>query len=101
MAEAEEHLAELGLLEGFPLRSDFAEHEDYLRALERHAGVTEGDWLSGTDGQIAFEPPLAKPSEESSVIYENAARLLTVLNYTFLLEGIHFGFIGNERALKD
>jgi len=44
-ASAEPQLAKLGLIEGFPRRSAYADGKAYVRALERHGGFPAGSIL--------------------------------------------------------
>ena len=102
LAESGRRLAELALLEGFPRRDRFTNFADYLRALERHAGLVEGEWLSADGEIITFQPPEVSAGQDATEHYERSARILTLIHYASLLGDLpHFGFFGNERAAED
>ena len=99
LAETKATLTEMELLDGFPQRSDFADFEGYIRALESHAGFREGSRLVGEEGSITLLP--RSPGDYSAELMEEDVRLIAVVLYASLIDDIAFAFIGNEVTLED
>lgn len=96
MASMEKKLKESDLWENFPSRGDYESLDAFLVALEEHAGLEAHSTLKVSGEGILFDPPRTDGPPIDFV--ERYSKLLAVVGYASVKEGLSFGFIGNERA---
>ena len=94
----EGRLKEARLWAGFPDREDFGSLEEYVEALEAHAGIKPGAALRVSGDGILFDPLSDSPNyEDFAKRYSN---LLLVVAYASTRDRLNFGFLGNERVAE-
>lgn len=94
IAESKAAVAKLGLLEGFPKRSNYADLRSYAGALERHCGLNEGSVLRVSGETVTFEPTREPDFSAFTKRYE---KILAVVMYASVIGDLpKSGFIGNE-----
>ena len=98
MVMYEGRLKKAGLWEGFPDREDFGSLEEYVEALEAHAGIKPGSALRVSGDGILFDPPSAHTNYADFA--ERYSNLLSVVAYAATRDRVNFGFIGNERVAE-
>jgi len=96
MARLKAQLKEAGLWEGFPAREDFGPLEDYLAALEVHAGLEPGSALRISGQGILFSPPFDERSDDDFV--SRYSNVFAVVLYASTRGRLGFVFIGNEKV---
>ena len=96
MASMERQLKESDLWENFPSLGDYESLEDFSVALEEHAGLEAHSTLKVADDGIQFDPPDEDGPPADFV--ERYSKLIAVVSYASMQEGLSFGFLGNERA---
>lgn len=95
LAIFESRLKERGLWEGLPVRQEFDSLENYVKALEKHAGVAPGSALRVSGDWIHFDPDHEEPNP--TVFEQRYSDLLAVIAYVSTLERLKFGIIGNAK----
>lgn len=99
IAEATSKAEELGLLNGFPKRSDYRSLEKYARAIELHSGNAPGSVLKVSGESILFDPPRDADFKRFSDRY---SKILAAIMYASAIGDMEgFGFIGNEAMTDD
>ncbi|MBA4046130.1 MAG: hypothetical protein C0471_17185 [Erythrobacter sp.] len=95
LAEVEAALKERDLWDGFPDRAAFASMGDYVRALEKHAGIAPGSALRVEGDRLIFDPP--RVDEGYAVAATQYSVILMVMVYAAAKERLNLGFIGNDK----
>jgi hypothetical protein len=94
IADAKAAVAKLGLLSGFPKRSEYADLRAYAAALERHCGLVTGSVLRVSGDAVAFDPPR---QTDPMAFTRKHEKILAVVMYAAAVGDLEkFGFIGNE-----
>lgn len=96
MASMEKKLKESDLWENFPSLCDYESLGAFLVALEEHAGLEAHSTLKVSGEGILFDPPHTDGPPIDFV--ERYSKLLAVVGYASVKEGLSFGFIGIERV---
>jgi hypothetical protein len=95
LADAEAALRERGLWDEFPERAAFTSLKDYVRALEKHAGIAPGSTLRVEGDRLIFDPP--RVDEGYAVAATQYSVILMVMVYAAAKERLNLGFIGNDK----
>jgi hypothetical protein len=99
LADLERELRIVGLWEGFPERRAFTTLQDYVRALEAHAGFSRGTMLRAeADTRVIVD--FMDPNLLVQRDYERLATLLVVLKFASARDRFSIGFIGNEKVAE-
>jgi len=99
IAEATATAKKLGLLNGFPKRSDYSSLDEYAQAIEVHSGIIPGSVLRVSGDSILFDPPRDTDVKNFSNRYSNI--LAAVMYASAIGDMENFGFIGNEAVADD
>jgi hypothetical protein len=98
IADAKAAVTKLGMLDGFPLRSNYVDLSGYAKALERHCGLAVGSVLRVSGGALTFVTPRETTSTGFTKRYE---KILAAVIYASAVGDLEkFGFVGNE-AIAD
>ncbi len=96
LAVATERATKLGLLDGFPRRSDYPDLKTYAEALERHCGLPEGSVLRVAGDRVYFDPPREKDPGSATQRYE---RMFAATEYAGAIGDLKsFLVIGEEAS---
>lgn len=96
---AEEELAKLGRLKGFPSRTAFESDGLFAAALEVHCGLKPGTAIRPVGGSLAFEPPKEDLGDAKKFIKKYSC-LLAALSFVGAKGEMKVGFIGNAAVAQ-
>lgn len=98
VADAKAAVTKLGLLDGFPQRSNYVDLRNCAIALERHCGLMAGSVLQVSSDALTFDPSCKTGPRAFMKRY---AKILAAAMYATAIGDLEkLGFIGNE-AIAD
>ncbi|MBJ6120366.1 hypothetical protein [Sphingomonas mollis] len=96
LASAKAELDRLGLTERFPRRVSYADKQDYVRALERHAGFAAGSKLRVSGDGVMFD---GGDTSGAMAGFERSFRIIAVVMYATAIGDLDgMSFSGNVPA---
>ncbi|MEQ1550518.1 hypothetical protein [Sphingorhabdus sp.] len=100
LEDARRSLEKIGKLEGFPVRSAFADDKRFAEAVEVHCGIPAGEALKEFGDGIVFMPP---PEEyQDHVKFMNRYSCITsAIMFLAAKRELSIGFVGNEAVREE
>ena len=98
-AQTRDRVIALGLMNGFPQQSDYRSMEQYLSALESHAGLEGERYLIRIRESVTIDPARFQPPNE--VDFDAFSRLMTVVRYAATISDLKFVIIGNAQFREE
>ena len=96
LEDARQSLEKIGKLEGFPIRSAFANDKQYAEALEVHCGLGKGEAFKEKGNSLIFFPE-DFGSTDYSAFSDKYSCLLNAASYAMASgEWSGFSIVGNE-----
>jgi hypothetical protein len=100
LEDARQSLEKIGKLEGFPVRSGFANDKRFAEAVEVHCGIPASGALKEFGDGIVFMPPPEEYRDAEKFMAKYSC-LTTAIMYLAAKRELSIGFIGNEAVREE
>ena len=100
LEDARQSLEKIGKLNGFPVRSAFANDKLFAEAVEEHCGIPAGSALKEFGDGIVFMPPSEEYRDVEKFINRYSC-LITATTFLAAKRELSIGIVGNEAVREE